>query len=169
MAKKESQPKQILEREYIVPLRKKWLKVPRYKRANKAIKTLKEFIARHMKIYDRDLKKIKIDVNLNNELRFRGVKKPHPKIKVRAIKFDNDIVKVELINLPKHIEFQIKREEKLLNKKDTEESKKESDKINIEKNKKENTELKNLEIKTKKEKKSKKKNIHDKTTEQVKQ
>ena len=113
MAKaKQTEPKIILEREYIVPLRKGWLKVQEYKRASKAVKTLKEFIARHMKVYDRDLRKIKIDIILNNEIRFRGMKKPPAKIKVKAIKYDNEIVRVELVNLPKHIKFQKIREEK---------------------------------------------------------
>ena len=111
-AKKPAEPKAILEREYIVPLRKEWLKVPEYKRANKAIKALKQFIAQHMKIYDRDLKKIKIDQILNNEIRFRGMKKPPAKIKVKAIKLDNGIVKVELVNIPAHVKFQKLREEK---------------------------------------------------------
>ena len=72
MAKpKKIEPKVELEREYIVPLRKGWLKVPKYKRANKSMKTLKEFIAKHMKVYDRDLRKIKVDQILNNEMRFR--------------------------------------------------------------------------------------------------
>ena len=39
-----------LEREYIVPLKRGSLKVPRYKRAKKAVKTLKEFLAKHMKV-----------------------------------------------------------------------------------------------------------------------
>src|SRR3989344_3578475 len=99
MAKEKiKEPKVVLEREYIVPLRKGWLKVPKYKRANKAVKTLKEFIARHMGIYDRDLRKIKIDIILNNELRFRGIKKPPIKIKVKAKKYDNDEVFVQLVN-----------------------------------------------------------------------
>lgn len=131
MAKKESQPKQLFEREYIVPLRRGWLKVPEYKRGNKAVKTLKEFIARHMKIYDRDLRKVKIDVNLNNELRFRGIKKPPAKIKVRATKFDNDFVNVELVNLPKHIEFKMKREEKLKINQEKKEDKKEEKKQEV--------------------------------------
>jgi len=112
MAKKPVEPKAILEREYIVPLRKEWLKVPEYKRANKATKALKQFIAKHMKVYDRDLKKIKIDQILNNEIRFRGMRKPPAKIKVKAIKLDTGIVRVELVNLPPHIKFQKLREEK---------------------------------------------------------
>jgi large subunit ribosomal protein L31e len=105
----EQKAKVILEREYIVPLRREWLKVPTYKRANKAVKALKQFIAKHMKVYDRDLRKIKINILLNNEIRFRGMKKPCAKIKVKAIKYDNDTVEVKLVNLPKHIEFEIAR------------------------------------------------------------
>jgi ribosomal protein L31E len=106
MAKpKQAEPKVILTREYIVPLRKEWLKVPEYKRANKATKALKQFLAKHMKVYDRDLRKIKLDVDLNNELRFKGMRKPLGKIKVKANKFDNGIVRVVLVNIPKHIQF----------------------------------------------------------------
>jgi large subunit ribosomal protein L31e len=109
MAKDKKEPVQLLEREYVVPLRRKWLKVPEYKRGNKAVKTLKEFMVRHMKIYDRDLRKVKIDIDLNNELRFRGIRKPPSKVRVKAKKFDNGSVKVELVNLPKHIEFKKKK------------------------------------------------------------
>ena len=51
-----------------------------------------------MKVYDRDLKKIKIDVLVNNEIRFRGMRKPLAKIKVKAIKYDNGIVDVKLVD-----------------------------------------------------------------------
>ena len=132
MAEKKQEIKQLLEREYIVPLRKGWLKVPEYKRTNKAVKTLKEFIARHMKVYDTDLRKIKIDVILNNEIRFRGIKKPPAKIKVRARKFDDGIVRVELVNVPRHIEFARLRElkkqiEKKVDKKEEKEEKKDKE------------------------------------------
>ncbi len=109
MADKKTEAKVEFEREYVVPLRQGWLKVPEYKRANKAVKTLKEFLARHMKVYDRDLRKIKVDVDVNNEIRFRGMKKPLAKIRVKAKKFDNGTVGVELVDLPKHIEFRNKR------------------------------------------------------------
>lgn len=107
--KQKTESKVVIEREYIVPLRKEWHKVPDYRRANKAVKALKQFIAKHMKIYDRDLRKIKIDIFLNNEIRFRGMKYPPAKIKVKAIKYDNDTVEVKLVQLPKHIEFEIAR------------------------------------------------------------
>jgi large subunit ribosomal protein L31e len=112
MAKKKAEPKIELEREYIVPLRKEWLKVPKHKRANKAVKALKQFIAKHMKVYDKDLRKIKVEQILNNEIRFKGMKKPPSRIKVKAKKYDNDIVKVELVDIPAHIKFAQLREEK---------------------------------------------------------
>jgi len=101
--------KKVLEREYIVPLREGWLKVPRYKRAKKAVKTLKEFMVKHMKVYDRDLRKIKVDIYLNNEIRFRGMKYPPAKIKVKAVKYEDGTVSVKLSELPKHIEFEMAR------------------------------------------------------------
>jgi large subunit ribosomal protein L31e len=109
MAEEKKESKTTLEREYIVPLRMGWLKVPKFKRANKAVKTLKEFIAQHMKIYDRDLRKVKVDVYLNNELRFRGMRKPPAKIKVKAIKYEDGTVAVKLVDFPKHIEFELAR------------------------------------------------------------
>ena len=113
MAKeKQVEPKIEIEREYIVPLRKGWLKVPKYKRANKAVKTLKEFIAQHMKIYDRDLRKVRVDQLVNNEIRFRGMYKPLDKIKVKAVKYDNGIVRVELVDLPVHVKFDKIRKER---------------------------------------------------------
>ncbi len=114
--KTKSEPKIVLEREYIVPLREEWLKVPKYKRANKAVKALKQFMVRHMKIYDRDLRKVKIDNILNNEIRFRGMKKPPAKIQVKAKKYDDGSVRVELVNIPEHIKFARLREEKIKSK-----------------------------------------------------
>ena len=45
--KKKGEPNVVLERSYNVPLRREWLKSPRYKRSKKAISevvTLKEYI-----------------------------------------------------------------------------------------------------------------------------
>ncbi len=109
--KKKSEPKIELEREYVVPLRKGVLKAPQYRRAKKAIRVLKEFLVRHMKVRDRDLKKVKIDIHLNNELWFRGIKKPANKIKIKAKKIDG-IVYAELSDIPEVVKFAIAREER---------------------------------------------------------
>ncbi len=100
-----------LEREYVVPLRRGFLKVPRYRRAKKAVRILKEFMVQHMGVRDGDLRKIKIDGYLNNEIWFRGIKKPMGKVRVRAKKIDG-IVYVELIDLPDVVKFAKAREEK---------------------------------------------------------
>ncbi|MAH46263.1 hypothetical protein CMI37_10560 [Candidatus Pacearchaeota archaeon] len=101
-----------MEREYIVPLRRKVHNVPQYKRAKKAIKVLKEFIAKHMKVEGRDLNKVKVDRFLNNEIWFRGIKKPPAKIKVKAIKDGEGIVRVELAEIPEKVKFDMEREKK---------------------------------------------------------
>ncbi|MBS3071947.1 50S ribosomal protein L31e [Candidatus Pacearchaeota archaeon] len=94
----------VLEREYVIPLRKEFLKVPQYRRAGRAIKTIKAFIAKHMKVQDRDVSKVKLDMYLNNEMWFRGRRKPLSKVKVKARK-EGDIVKVELAEMPKELRF----------------------------------------------------------------
>lgn len=104
-----------VEREYIIPLREKIRAVSRYKRANKAVKSIKEFLVRHMNIYDRDLNKIKIDKYLNEHLWFRGIRKPPYKVKVK-VKKDGEFVRVELAELPEKLKFKKIREEKLIQK-----------------------------------------------------
>lgn len=93
-----------LEREYIIPLRREWQKVANYRRAGRAAKAIKKFIAKHMKVEDRDLDKVKLDVYLNQEVWFRGRKKPPAKIKVRAVK-ESEVVNVFLAEEPSHIKF----------------------------------------------------------------
>lgn len=101
----------VIEKEYVIPLRKKCRVVPRYKKTPKAVKTIKEFLVRHMKVYDRDLNKIKIDRYLNEFLWFRGIKNPPHKVKVKAIK-KGEIVNVELAEFPDKLKFKKLREEK---------------------------------------------------------
>jgi large subunit ribosomal protein L31e len=101
-----------LEREYVVPLKKGVLNVPQYRRAKKAIRVLREFIVRHMKVRDRDLKKVKIDAYLNNELWFRGIKKPANKIKVKAVKKSDGFVYVSLSEPAEAVKFVMARDEK---------------------------------------------------------
>ena len=101
-----------IEREYIIPLRRRFQHVPRYKKTPKAVKTIKEFLVKHMKVYDRDLKKIKIDKYLNEALWFRGIKNPPHKIKVKAIK-EGEIVRVELVDFSDKLKFKKLRHEKI--------------------------------------------------------
>lgn len=99
------------EKEYIIPLRKEWLKVQRYRRTGRAIKAIKEFIAKHMKIPDRNISMVKIDPVFNQEIWFRGKTKPPNKVKVKAVK-EGDIVRVELVEIPQILKFAKARHEK---------------------------------------------------------
>ena len=63
-----------LERNYIVPLRKEFMKAPRYKRAKKAVNALKEFLKKHMKSDN-----VKLGKNLNLEIWKNGIKPIHRK------------------------------------------------------------------------------------------
>jgi large subunit ribosomal protein L31e len=100
-----------IEREYVIPLREKSRSVPRYKKTPKAIKTIKEFIARHMHIENRDLNKVKIDINLNQFMWAKGIRKHPHKIKVKATQ-EGENVRVELVDYPNRLKFKKLREEK---------------------------------------------------------
>lgn len=93
-----------LEREYVIPLRREFIKKPYYKRARRAAITIKQFIAKHMKVPERDLDKVKLDVYLNNEIWARGKSNPPAKIKVKAFK-EGDIVTVTFAEIPEHVKF----------------------------------------------------------------
>ncbi|MBI2564705.1 50S ribosomal protein L31e [Candidatus Woesearchaeota archaeon] len=85
-----------LERTYTIPLRKEWLKVPKYKRAKKAVIAVKRFLSRHMKARD---KVVLIGKELNEELWSKGIKNPPSWIKITAIKAEDGNVKANLVGV----------------------------------------------------------------------
>ena len=98
MADKKDKKSDNIEREYVIPLRPKFQHVARYKKTPKAVKTIKEFLVKHMKVYDRDLNKIKLDKYVNELLWIDGIKNPPHKIKVKAVK-EGDVFLVDLSKL----------------------------------------------------------------------
>ncbi|MFC1753718.1 50S ribosomal protein L31e [Thermoproteota archaeon] len=95
-----------LERTYIIPLRREWLKTPRHKRAKKAVKAVKEFIEKHMKSDN-----VKVGGHLNLKIWERGIKNPPHKVKVTAIKEDDGMVKVELFGKKYVVKKKIEKKE----------------------------------------------------------
>lgn len=89
------------EKTFVIPLRKEFLKKPKYKRAKKAVSAVKTYIIKHMKV-----KEVKIGKHLNEKLWERGKKNPPPKIKVKSI-IEDDYARVEL----PEFEFEKKKEE----------------------------------------------------------
>ena len=109
--KTEKSKPQSLERIYTIPLKRAYLKAPRHERARIAIREIKRFLVRHMKIRDRDLDKIKLDTYFNNFVWKRGKYNPPSKIKVLATKKD-DFVIVNFVDVPESIKFSKARHEK---------------------------------------------------------
>ncbi len=109
--KKEKKEEKRQEKEFIIPLRSKFKNIARYKKTPKAIREIKKFLLRNMKIYDRDLKKIKLDKYLNEFMWSRGIKNPPAKVKVRAF-MDGEFVRAELADLNEEMKFKKARLEK---------------------------------------------------------
>lgn len=105
------------EREYVIPLRRFWLRSPYYERTGKAVKAIRKFVAKHMKIPDRDIEKVKLDVYFNNELWFKGRANPPAKIKVK-VKKEGELVHVTFAEIPKHVIFLKKKHDKIHKKAD---------------------------------------------------
>ena len=83
------------ERIYTIPLRKSFLKSPKYKRTFRSVKTVKAYLNKHLKS-----DKIKIGKYLNQELWKHGMKNPPSKIQVKVVK-EGDVFKADHINAPK--------------------------------------------------------------------
>ncbi len=96
-----------IERTYTIPLRREWLKSPKHRRSKKAVKAVREFLAKHMKV---ELSEVKIGKNLNEDVWKHGIKNPPCRIKVNVIKEDSGIVFAELIG--HKIEEMIAKEDK---------------------------------------------------------
>jgi large subunit ribosomal protein L31e len=173
-----------IEREYTIPLRSKCRHVPRYKKTNKAVRTVKEFLVRHMKIRDRDLNKIKLDIRVNDYLWENGIKNPPCRIKVKAVKKE-DFVYVSLLESSKKLEDKQKRMDKREeNAKKSEKAQKVEEKVSEKNNeapesdekKEEEKELKDtlkeserdLEKTMHKQKKHEASGVHRETTKQMK-
>jgi large subunit ribosomal protein L31e len=90
-----------IERIYTIPLRRKWLKEPRSKRSNRALRTVKDFIKRHTKAEE-----IKISRGVGDFIFSRGFKKPPATIKVEV---KGDLTGVD-VKIPG--EVIVKKEEK---------------------------------------------------------
>jgi len=82
-------------RTYTVPLRREYLKTPKWRRAEKAVSTLRSFVERHSKTEE-----IKIGRWVNESIWKRGAKNPPSRVRV-DVKRVADSVIVELSELPR--------------------------------------------------------------------
>ena len=91
-----------LERIYIIPLRREYMKAPKYKRAKRAVAAVRNFLCRHMKV-EKHLatKQLKLGPQLNLEIWKHGIKNPPCRVKVNVSKDDEGTVRCELFGAPK--------------------------------------------------------------------
>lgn len=68
-----------IEKVYTIPLRSGWVREPRSKRSNRAIRDVKVFVVKHTKSKD-----VKISKGINELIFSRGFQKPPPRIKVEV-------------------------------------------------------------------------------------
>lgn len=69
------------ERTYTVPLRSGFRNAPKYKRSNKAMRTLKAFVAKHMKV---DIENVRIGQHLNDRIWENGIRNPPPRVTINV-------------------------------------------------------------------------------------
>lgn len=101
-----------LERTYTIPLRREYLKAPKYRRTEKASRALRDFLVKHMKC-----ETIKIGKYLNEFLWMHGMKNPPHHVKVNVARVDG-AVHAELFGKPLKIGKDEKKEEKAEEKKE---------------------------------------------------
>src|SRR3989338_8553343 len=93
--KKAAEDKVLMERTITVPLRRDYIKVPRYRRGKRAISFLKSFLVRHMKSDN-----IFLGRHANMKIWERGIKNPPSSIRVHAKKYESGKVFVDLEGAP---------------------------------------------------------------------
>ncbi|MCX6749555.1 MAG: 50S ribosomal protein L31e [Candidatus Pacearchaeota archaeon] len=102
--KTEKKEEKRVEKEFIIPLRRVFKKTASYKRVPKSIRAIKIFLVKHMKFYERDVNKVKLDKYLNEFIWTRGIKNPPSKVKIKAF-VDGDFIRAELAELPQKLKF----------------------------------------------------------------
>jgi large subunit ribosomal protein L31e len=100
-AKKKEVKEIVEEKIYTIPLGRAWIS-PRRKRAPRAIRLIRSFIHRHMKIkteveeMEEEAERLVISNEVNEKIWSRGIEKPPRKIRVRAAKDKEGVITVYL-------------------------------------------------------------------------
>ncbi len=79
------------ERIYTVPLRKAYWTGTRLRRSNRAVRILREFVEQHMKPEE-----LLIQPEVNERIWAKGIQKPPRRVRIRATKNSDNLVRVYL-------------------------------------------------------------------------
>ncbi len=80
------------EQIFVIPLRIT-KSVPRTKRSPRAIKAIKDYVVKHMRVDEED---VWIDPMVNEEIWKRGIQNPPKNLRVKALKLEEGEVEVSL-------------------------------------------------------------------------
>ncbi|NJE07971.1 50S ribosomal protein L31e [Thermococcus sp. M39] len=105
---------------FTVPIKKIKKIVPRWKRAPRAVKFVKEFVARHAKAEE-----VIIAPEVNEKIWERGIEKPPSKLRVKVKVVEEEVegkgkVRVAYVELPPEAKKTVKEEKKTEEKKEEE-------------------------------------------------
>ncbi|MGB9675046.1 MAG: 50S ribosomal protein L31e [Candidatus Nanoarchaeia archaeon] len=91
---------------YNVPLRRDFLKASKWRRAEKAITVLRNFVKKHTKA-----KVVKLSKWINQQIWARGSKYPPAKLSIKVLlDKDKSVANVDLLELPKEAKKEVKKE-----------------------------------------------------------
>lgn len=99
--KKEAEEEIVEERIYTIPLSRAWIQPPK-KRAPRAVRMVKSFIQKHMKIKTEaeeegeEPERLVLSNEVNQKIWSRGIKEPPRNIRVRAVKDKEGVITVYL-------------------------------------------------------------------------
>jgi large subunit ribosomal protein L31e len=99
--KEEAEEEIVEERIYTIPLSRAWISPPK-KRTPRAVRIVKSFIQKHMKIKteveeeDEEPEKLVLSNEVNQKIWSRGIKEPPRNIRVRAVKDKEGVITVYL-------------------------------------------------------------------------
>lgn len=142
-----------IERVYVIPLRREFLKTPRWRRAKKAVATVRAYLLKHTK-----METVKLGRWLNETVWGKGARHPPGKITVKVIiDKEKKLASAEMATLPKKA---IKVQKKLDEKKKKENKKKKAEKAE------EAKETKAEEVKTEEEQKKIESKKHSKPSKE---
>ncbi|MDI6888393.1 MAG: 50S ribosomal protein L31e [Methanocellales archaeon] len=69
-------------------------KVPRWRRSKRAVDEIRTYLAKHMKAKP---EQIHLDASINEKIWEKGGQGPPPRIRIKAMKFEDGVVEAELV------------------------------------------------------------------------
>lgn len=107
------------ERIYTINLRKRVMKTSKWRKTEGASRAVRDFLKTQLKVEE-----VKIGKSINEKIWERGGEKPPNKIRIKAIRDDEGVVRAEMLGVVFPEEIETEKKEKKTKEKDKKEEKK---------------------------------------------